>query len=672
MDADCHLQLLAILEKWHSAGVLLRIENFPITEWYKNRQQFPGIFVSRTFCLRQDHGKYRLIADFRPPNQLMETHRFKMTTLQHILPILPVHGFLWQADIEEAYTHVGLKESIRKLLLLMINGEIYLPTVLLFGIAPAPQIFTKIVSVPLQTLHYLGIGVAAYIDDLTGWNRCPMAAFWGLTVSIRLFQLLGFRISWKKCVLEPTHCLQILGWMVDLREMRIYLPDSKMKKYRARLQRFVQMSDTTVRHAASILGTLQHMTFGIKFLRQLTVTLTNSYNDQLHVRDGFDNHFFVSPVIKNDILEILAHLRDWNGTTLLHRTYDLIQHADASGYAWGGNLSLPGGTLLRANDFHIHSTLLRQTLPLPNLPILEYQSLTPLIHICVLEALAQWETIYTLEQTAQLSLANKRLLLYSDNVATVACINKGGRSQNPQMAQLVMAFLSWARKKNLTIQAEWVPGSENSLADTDSRIVQTKHEWRLNPHIFQQIDQIWGPHSIDLFASAINAHLPTFCTRIPDPQALATNAFTIHWAPHNGWINPPFILLPDILQKVEIERATVTLLAPVWPNQPWYPQLLSLLIDFPILLPHRLGTFETSPYQTEPFVPFWRQTAIWRLSGLRSMQAVFRQKLFERQSQDGAIPNVFTEQTFNFGPGWSSGTWIPWSTQLFQWPSVFL
>ena len=47
----------------------------------------------------------------------------------------------------------------------------------------------------------------------------------------------------------------------------------------------------------------------------------------------------------------------------------------------------------------------------------------------------------------------------------------------------------------------------------------------------------------------------------------------------------PFSLIGKCLQKVRTEQNTVVLVAPLWQNQTWYPVLLELMVEFPLLLP---------------------------------------------------------------------------------------
>ena len=66
----------------------------------------------------------------------------------------------------------------------------------------------------------------------------------------------------------------------------------------------------------------------------------------------------------------------------------------------------------------------------------------------------------------------------------------------------------------------------------------------------------------------MNAHLPIYCSWRPDLAALAVDALSITWQGH-----------------FKQEGVTAVLIAPVWPNQVWFPQLLQSLSDYPILLP---------------------------------------------------------------------------------------
>ena len=92
--------------------------------------------------------------------------------------------------------------------------------------------------------------------------------------------------------------------------------------------------------------------------------------------------------------------------------------------------------------------------------------------------------------------------------------------------------------------------------------------------------------NIDLFASRLNHKLPRYVSYNPDPQALAINAFTIKWINYNCYIFPPFSVIGRVIQKIIQEKVeTVVLIAPIWPTQVWFPQMLRQISQQSYILP---------------------------------------------------------------------------------------
>ena len=56
------------------------------------------------------------------------------------------------------------------------------------------------------------------------------------------------------------------------------------------------------------------------------------------------------------------------------------------------------------------------------------------------------------------------------------------------------------------------------------------------------------------------------------------DAFLLDWKGLKGYAFPPFCLIGRCLVKVRKEGATIVLVAPVWPSQPWYATLLNKLV----------------------------------------------------------------------------------------------
>ena len=155
------------------------------------------------------------------------------------------------------------------------------------------------------------------------------------------------------------------------------------------------------------------------------------------------------------------------------------------------------------------------------------------------------------------------------------------------------------------------------------------------------------PH-VDLFASATNAVLPTFCTRFPHPKAWGTNAFSLSWKGMHAYAYPPISLIRKVLAKLEEEPCKLLLVAPLWPRQHWFQRLLGLLIAPPRLLPGRKDLLQQGRNQFPQ--PENLHLTAWLLSSNPSERQDFLKTLpLWRQPQDGKVPLGCTIPDFVIG-----------------------
>ena len=99
----------------------------------------------------------------------------------------------------------------------------------------------------------------------------------------------------------------------------------------------------------------------------------------------------------------------------------------------------------------------------------------------------------------------------------------------------------------------------NVTADQASRVFDDSTEWKLNVDVFNRI----VTPTIDMFASRLNHQLTPFVSWLPDPQAMAIDAFTLDCTNHFLRAFPSFSILPQFLQKLEMDQAQVILIAPI-------------------------------------------------------------------------------------------------------------
>jgi hypothetical protein len=108
-----------------------------------------------------------------------------------------------------------------------------------------------------------------------------------------------------------------------------------------------------------------------------------------------------------------------------------------------------------------------------------------------------------------------------------------------------------------------------------------------------------------------------------------------------GLCQPPLEFDPRVLMKVQAQRADVALVTPVWKTQPWYPLLLSLLVDWPCSLPHQLIH---NPSLPEP------RLAIWHISGRDTAIKAFRMRLQSSSLNPGGQKQT-NPMTLSLGDG---------------------
>ena len=156
----------------------------------------------------------------------------------------------------------------------------------------------------------------------------------------------------------------------------------------------------------------------------------------------------------------------------------------------------------------------------------------------------------------------------------------------PSLHAVSKSIWEWCFAHHCMLEAYHIPGSSNLQADSLSRQYNRNLEWKLHPTVFKWVSQSLFVPNIDLFASRLNFQTSVYVSWFPDPGAWAVDAFSFCWRGFKPYIFPPFSLLGGILMKLKVvEVSDALIIAPWWPTAHWYPQLLQLLVQRPILLP---------------------------------------------------------------------------------------
>ena len=201
-----------------------------------------------------------------------------------------------------------------------------------------------------------------------------------------------------------------------------------------------------------------------------------------------------------------------------------------------------------------------------------------LLHISLLEMKAMFLALQSFQEKA----TGRRVTTMCDNSTVVAYVDKQGGTVSHSLCLLASRLLRWTESLNIHLDARYLPGQSNVLADLSRRDQVIGTEWSLHPRVASALLHAWGSPSLDLFAMRLSVNLPL----ISDPQAVFEDAFRHPWDNLDVYAFSPFPLVERVVAHVrETPNLSMTLVAPLWPEKEWFVDLLFLLTQPPLALP---------------------------------------------------------------------------------------
>ena len=213
-------------------------------------------------------------------------------------------------------------------------------------------------------------------------------------------------------------------------------------------------------------------------------------------------------------------------------------------------------------------------------------------HINYLELLAVFHALKAFCKNKN----NIHVGLRIDNTCAIAYINNMGGIKSIKCNKLANQIWHWCISQKIWLSAEYVQSSKN-IADSSSRLFNDNVEWMLCRHVFNCIVDLWGIPNIDMFASRLNKQISRFVSWKPDPDSTFVNAFSLSWTELYFYAFPPFSLIGQCVQKLRRDGGECIFIAPIWPTQSWYPQLMQLLVDHPVILPKKDNLLTICQYE---------------------------------------------------------------------------
>jgi hypothetical protein len=155
-----------------------------------------------------------------------------------LISLLCQDDFLFNADINDAYCHLRLRETYQIYLSFRVSGINYIPACQNLGLLVSPWCFTKAMRPVVAHLHTMGNRVYSYLDDIFGAPETaiedkpstePEDKQAGRAISL-LLRRLCLWLHPTKSDLSGKRRLEILGILVDTRRTMFLLSTGKLRK----------------------------------------------------------------------------------------------------------------------------------------------------------------------------------------------------------------------------------------------------------------------------------------------------------------------------------------------------------------------------------------------------------------------------------------------------------
>lgn len=352
------------------------------------------------------------------------------TDIQHAYKIIPVHG----SDVP----HLGL----------FWNEAYYCDLTLPMGCRTSCRIFESF-STALEWIgrHKGGLSHLHHVlDDFMMVSKAELAER-QLRIFLDICKYLGIPVVVAKT--ESGTVLIFLGIEMDTVKMEARLPAEKLITCSTKIVDVLCKKSVTQLELMSLAGTLN---FACSVVRPGRPFMRRIYNLACSVKHKFQ-HIRVTNSLKADLKLWLTFLRDFNGRALfppIEWTLDTTAHCFTD--------ACPQGYGLVYDTHWLYG---------------EFDQVWSEKNICLLEA---YPIMLMLHMFGR-SLANRKLILHSDNKALVFILNKQS-TRDSEIMVILRSIVLKAMEYNIIFKAVHVEGVLNTLADPLSRLQVDKFKSR--------------------------------------------------------------------------------------------------------------------------------------------------------------------------------------------------
>ena len=201
-------------------------------------------------------GGWRPVIDLSHLNDFVQLTPFKMETVASVLLSVREGDFLASLDLKDAYFQIPIHGSSRKLLRFMSEGTVYQFKALCFGLSIAPQVFTRVFAAGRAWAHARGIRLLRYLDDWLVLSSSEKKAKESIRELLSICRTLGIVINEKKSDLVPSQSAKYLGMTIDTGAGKVFPSLARVEKFLTVAERFCTMQSPPAQLWQVVLGHL--------------------------------------------------------------------------------------------------------------------------------------------------------------------------------------------------------------------------------------------------------------------------------------------------------------------------------------------------------------------------------------------------------------------------------
>ena len=421
----------------------------------------PTIISSMGAVPKSDPAKIRLIHDCSRPlgrnlNSYATVDAVTYDTVDEATRLLPPGGFMAKVDLRSAYRSVPIHKDCYEAtgLRWTFTGQdeptYLIDTRLPFGASMSPGVFQRLTSSVQRMMRRRGFCVLVYLDDFLVLAETAEDCFVAFTVLVDLLQKLGFTINWDKVVF-PCQRLTFLGVLIDSVNRTVALPEDKLQNLRELLLTWSTKKRATKLQLQQLIGKLAWAARVIKggrtFVRRLIDLMCSLKHKHHHLR--------LTSSARADITW-WSHF-----CTLFNGTANFIADEPVPDHIFTTDACSVGGAAYFAGDWFYSNWHI-------DFPALAEKHINLKELFAVVLATRRWAHTWK----------DLRVVVYTDNQTTQHLLNKATSRDHIVMSWLREIF--WLSATfNFHLTARYIPGHENVISDTLSRLHDKQHKQNL-------------------------------------------------------------------------------------------------------------------------------------------------------------------------------------------------